>query len=140
MKVMVYRNLHKEGNTYSIKSLEGLSKGRVIGYAYGIALQNCQLVVNEKGRQRVLKEKRKNVHAGIVGDLVAVCGYQVRMHLATLEVAKYNDKKWLETFKPAIPITYNPFLYTSFVFKGTNIPVFKAQQVMLFNERVEITP
>lgn len=137
MRVFVYRNLHKEGNVYSIKSIDGISKGRVIGYAHGICLENCQLIVNKAGRERVLKEKRKNVHAGIVGDLVAIAGYQVRMHLADFEVTQYNDESWLKTFEAASTITYNPFLYTSFVYKGSGVPILKADRVTFFHSRVE---
>lgn len=69
MKVRVYRNLNKP-EFYSIMAMEGEDKGRVIGYARSVLLENCQLVVSEKSRQRVLKEKRKNVHAFCQGVIV----------------------------------------------------------------------
>jgi hypothetical protein len=140
MKVFIYRNLHKEGSVYSIKSIEGITKGLVIGYAYGIIVENCKLIVSETGRKRVLKEKRKNVHAGIVGDLVAVAGYQTRAHVAKLKdkVKFYNDEQWLKEFGPGIPITYNPYLYTSFVQTGSKLPVHQSEKVMFFHQRVEL--
>ncbi len=139
MKVFIYRNLHKEGNVYSLKSMEGPTKGKVIGHAHGIYLENCQLIVSEAGRQRVLKEKRKNVHAGIVGDLVAVAGYQTRIHIASLakSLVQYNDENWLKTFAAGTPVTYNPFLFTSFVIKGSNTPIYKAKKITFFHHRVE---
>jgi len=139
VKVFVYRNLHKEGNVYSLKALDGPAKGRVVAHAHGVMLEDCQFVVSETGRKRVLKEKRKNVHAGIVGELVSVAGYQTRIHVAKLIEAlpQYNDESWLKTFNPGIPVTYNPYLYTSFVIKGTTTPIFKAEKVMFFHHRVE---
>ena len=67
MKVFIYFNLHRK--CWSIKALEGDQKGRVIRHAMSFVVTNCKLKVSEAGRQRVLREKRKNVHAGIVGTL-----------------------------------------------------------------------
>jgi hypothetical protein len=41
--------------------------GLVIGYETETVLRDCNFIVNEKSRQRVLKERNKNVHAWIVG-------------------------------------------------------------------------
>lgn len=141
MKVFVYRNLHKKGNVYSIRAMDGILKGRVFGHAHGIYLENCEFHVSQAGRQRVLKEKRKNVHAGIVGDLVTVSGYESRIHNSkkTDDIKKINDEAWLKEFQAGTTVTYNPFLFTSFVIKGANIPVHKAKKVTLFHSRVEIT-
>ena len=68
MKVFVYFNLHRK--CFSVKALEGINKGRVIKHAFFVALENVTFKVSEAGRQRVLKEQRKNVHAGVVGTLV----------------------------------------------------------------------
>ena len=68
MKVFVYYNLHKK--CFSVKALEGENKGRVIQHRNSVDLANVTFKVSEKGRQRVLKEKRKNVHAGVVGQLL----------------------------------------------------------------------
>lgn len=66
MRVFVYFNLHKK--LWSVKALEGADKGRVIAHKRMLTLANATPRVSEKGRQRVLQERRKNVHAGIVGD------------------------------------------------------------------------
>lgn len=62
--VFVYFNLHKK--VFSVKDVK---TGRVIAHANTVKLQNAYPKVSEKGRQRVLKEQRKNVHAGIRGEL-----------------------------------------------------------------------
>ena len=67
MKVFVYYNLNKF--LWSVKSLDGPTKGRVIAHADKLLLRDITYEVSEAGRQRVLREKRKNVHAGIVGNL-----------------------------------------------------------------------
>jgi hypothetical protein len=67
MKVFVYYNLHRK--CFSVKTLEGEFKGRVIAHASYVSLHDCRFKVSEAGRQRVLREKRKNVHAGVVGNL-----------------------------------------------------------------------
>ena len=64
IKVKIYRNLNKKGYVYSIKQ-----NGLVVGYCSFICLKNCRFIVNQKGRDKVLKEKRKNVHAYIDGFL-----------------------------------------------------------------------
>lgn len=68
-KVKVYRNLHKD--TYSIVDY---TSGKVIGYADSITLKQAEFRVSEAGRQRVLRDKQKNVHAFVVGTFVSTTG------------------------------------------------------------------
>jgi len=107
MKVKVYYNLHK--NCYSIVSLEKENYGRVIKHENYVPLTNAQFKVSEKGRQRVLREQKKNVHAYVVGT-------------------------WVSEFVPRLPIklaTYNPYKYSSFVDAHSKKPLAKAKQVLL---------
>jgi len=67
VKVYVYFNLHKK--CFSVKALEGNCKGLVVAHTDTVSLKDVNFKVSEAGRQRVLKEKRKNVHAGVVGYL-----------------------------------------------------------------------
>ena len=67
MKVSVYYNLHKK--LWSVKALEGPQKGRVITRSWYVTLLDAKPRVSQAGRNRVLREKRKNVHAGLVGTL-----------------------------------------------------------------------
>ena len=61
-KFYIYRNLHLE-NTFSIRH-----RGRVIDRLQGFLAHNVTFKVNEAGRQRVLTERRKNVHAFVVAE------------------------------------------------------------------------
>lgn len=67
MRVRVYRNLHTKTLSMQTKTPKGW---RVTGHPESVKLTDVKLVVREAGRQRVLKEKRKNVHAWLEGDLV----------------------------------------------------------------------
>lgn len=63
--VFVYRNLHKR--CWSIKDR---STGKVIAHRDSLYLGGdnlCSFSVSKKGRERVLREKVKNVHAGVKG-------------------------------------------------------------------------
>ena len=91
-KCFVYWNLHKK--CFSIKALDGENKGRVIAHADRIHVESCQFKVSQAGRRRVLKDKCKNVHAGIVGVV----------RNAAPDAAP-----------DMVGVTYNPYKYDSFV-------------------------
>jgi len=97
MRVFVYYNLHK--HTWSIKALEGAQKGLVIGHSDTVLLSDAHGQVSQAGRARVLRDKCKNVHAGMVGTLVHT------------EVEGY--------FPSLTELTYNPYKYETFVDKDT---------------------
>ena len=60
MKVRVYRNLNKP-EYFSILSMEKENKGRVVGYARSVLLENCNFVVYETARQKVLRDRKSVV-------------------------------------------------------------------------------
>lgn len=95
MRVFVYWNLHR--GMWSIKALEGPNKGRVIARRGRVLLSDVEGKVSEAGRQRVLREDRKNVHAGLVGRFEP---YETAGDI----IESFDDT-----------ITYNPRKYTSFV-------------------------
>ena len=89
-RVFVYRNLHRK--CYSVRSME---TGRVICHVDSITLTDAKFKVGKSGRERVLRERRKNVHAGVVG------------HVADVSLLGQSIK-----------VTYNPYKWTSFVRKS----------------------
>lgn len=107
MKVAVYFNLNKK--TFSIKALEGAAKGRVIIYSDHVVVENAEFKVSQAGRQRVLQEKRKNVHAYVIGELKSIANACV-----------VGEK-----------ITYNPYLCDSFVTVANKTAVHKAKEVFM---------
>jgi hypothetical protein len=112
-KVFVYRNLHKD--CWSVKALDGEFKGRVIYHAKEIPLWDCKFKVSEAGRQRVLRERSKNVHAGVVGYM-------------------YDDMLAPAVQAP-IRITYNPYRYNSFVTAEGLQAVGTAEYVCMKNDK-----
>jgi hypothetical protein len=114
LKVYVYYNLHK--GCFSLKALEGEHKGRVVYHASAAILDGCTFKVSEAGRQRVIKEQKKNVHAGIVGRIYTVLpvgtGGQV--------VLTGGDR-----------VSYNPYKYSSFITADNEQPIAAADRVYL---------
>jgi hypothetical protein len=98
-RVFVYENRHKTRQNrgrkvYSIKAVDGPNKGRVIGHSSKVLLRDVTPKVSQAGRERVLREGRKNVHAGLVGTL------------AHTDLIPFHGER----------ITYNPHKYDTFVF------------------------
>jgi|TARA_B110000495_G_C23040036_1_gene623163 hypothetical protein len=93
--VFAYKNLHK--NCWSVKQ-DGLVKA----HTKLLAMYNCTFKVSKSGRERVLKEQRKNVHAGIEGYV---------------ENRKTVD--WRNSHPTAQAVTYDPYKYENFVDKDT---------------------
>lgn len=83
MRVAVYFNLHRR--LFSVKALEGPDKGRVIAHRDFVTLTDVTFRVREGGRQRVIREGRKNVHAFVIGTL----GYSAEAWQAPAAV-RYN--------------------------------------------------
>lgn len=114
MRVFVYFNLHKK--LFSIKSLDGNTRGLVIGHEKSVSLTNVTFKVSEAGRQRVLREKRKNVHAGVVGEL--------------------SDN--ILNIDTMIEVTYDPYKYNSFVVKSSLEPIYESNQALLINKQIYV--
>lgn len=110
-KVYVYKNLHKD--KWSVRNHQVGEKRLVLGHTETLLLSTCTFHVSEKGRQRVLRDKRKNVHAGIVG------------------LIQNNVWGWDTSYELATEITYDPYRHTNFVIKGTHEPVHTAALVLL---------
>ncbi len=103
----IYRNLHTGG--FSIKH-----RGLVIDRNNFFIAKKVIFKVGELGRQRVLKEKRKNVHAYTVAE--------------NYVSAKKKDLKSLDKLKI---ITYNP--YTANYFSCDGSKIVSAESVLFYN-------
>lgn len=64
----VYWNIHRKQWSVQRKGPKGW---RVALTTPALALAECSFSVSQAGRNRVLREKRKNVHAFVVGKLLA---------------------------------------------------------------------
>lgn len=121
MRVDVYFNLHKK--KLSIKAREDfqvgvtlVKTGRVFHHRKGIVLKDVSFVVSKAGRERVLREKKKNVHAYIRGDFDVDAGY-AHAFSETGQLKEACDAKGEQIASGAtlVRVTYNPYLYDSFV-------------------------
>ncbi len=135
MRVFVYFNIR--ARQWSVRALEGPNKGRVIHRSRTVVLSDVTPKVSEAGRQRVLRERRKNVHAGLVGTLVSIGGEAEWSHLTlakssmTSDVIRYNPyhgrtfytdlggKKWDFVFAPSVVLGY--------ILGGTFVEAYNAQ-------------
>lgn len=98
MNCSVHWNFHK-------KKFSITHKGRVIKWVDRISLEDAKFSVGAKGRERVLREKRKNVHAKVHGRI-------------TDRTCNLNRG-----------VVYNPYVYEHFVLLETGDPVFTADRV-----------
>lgn len=89
--IEVYRNLRYKNRTWSVKSKR---TKRVVARKELVLIKNPTFIVRESGRQRVLKEKRKNVHAFVLGTWVR------DKAIIDLLMSKKNIMKL---------VTYNPY-------------------------------
>lgn len=112
-KVFVYYNLHQA--CWSVKALSGELRGRVVAHMASITISDPSYRVSEAGRRRVLMEKRKNVHAGIVGFMVGVGDDSVP--------------------EGAEQIYYNPYVTESFVRKSDMNPAPSYRRIILDEHR-----
>jgi hypothetical protein len=93
-RVRIYRNLHAQA--WSVLAMEGPHAGRVVAHADSATLDVARFIVSKAGRARVLREKRKNVHAYVDGILRATP----------------TDPLGL------LPLTYNPYKGPHFEVRG----------------------
>jgi len=82
--VKLYRNLNN--GKWSL-----MQNGIVKAYARQVAMKDCSFKVSEKSRQRVLKNRKKNVHAFIVGILSSDLDTNENLTQVTYDPYKRGD-------------------------------------------------
>jgi hypothetical protein len=92
-RLYIYKNLHL--NLFSIRQ-----GGKVIDHRDEIILEDARFLVGQKGRERVIREKCKNVHAGVSGFWAEEWESNPEIHMNS-----YTPHK----------IFYNPYKTDSFV-------------------------
>jgi hypothetical protein len=112
LSVFVYRNLHLR--CYSIR---GNKRGIVFAHLNdGFSVNNAVFKVSSSGRDRVLREKRKNVHAGIRGNF---------------------QRSSIPESDNLIKVSYNPYLCDSFYVVGSpDKKVFSAKSVFFLADGI----
>ena len=87
-RVYVYWNLHRK--LWSVKQ-----GGKVKGHTASICLKDCRFLVGKAGQERVRREKKKNVHAGVSGYI-------------------QSDIPWWVGNTTCF-VTYNPYKHDTFI-------------------------
>ena len=132
MKCFVYYNLHRE--CWSIKALEGERKGRVIGHAHFVYLADVTYKVSEAGRQRVLRDKKKNVHAGAVGTVERWNSTNFTPHGKPMSETLHDRHMEDPTLRPDV-VTYDPYKGPTFTDKDTGEAVRSSASAFLCPDR-----
>jgi len=109
----VYYNVHKDKLSVQ-KKVEG--RWVVVGHTDSINLINCTFKVSEKGRQRVIKSKVKNVHAFVEGTIEYDFSYS----------KKSTTRK---------RVYYNPYNMKSFTLQGGD-RVNRASRVLIVKSNI----
>jgi hypothetical protein len=105
-KVRVYFNLHNR--LFSV-----MHGRRVVAHVPRVKLKNVTFKVSEAGRQRVLNEERKNVHAFVEG---------------TFEHFTDGEPELLPE-----GVTYNPYKHSTFIRTKDKSPIHSAKEAVLTN-------
>ena len=114
MRVEVYFNIHKK--TFSVRSCR---TGRVMLHTDKVHINNPTFVVRKAGRERVLREGKKNVHAFVRGDITVFNDFD---HIKVGFDPDYLDYTL---------VLYNPYKFDTFVDVIDTRPVRTAKRAAL---------
>jgi len=104
----VYRNLNRK--CWSVLGKDN----RLLLHAEALVLEDCTFVVQEGGRQRVLREGRKNVHAYAKGNIAPMAVHQV--------------------YRPNLKrVLYNPYRADTFVWEHDKEETVSESKCVLLN-------
>jgi hypothetical protein len=120
MRVEVYFNLHKK-----LFSVRDCKTGKVFAHSKYVTIRDPKFVVRQSGRKRVLQERKKNVHAFVRGELE--------------DLFCHGLDDLVEAVVHGIPVTYNPYKYSSFVVKDTGEPIDIAKMAVLSKTDAGVT-
>lgn len=135
-RVEVYRNLHN-----GKMSIRDAKTKLVLGHADQVFLHQTEFKVSQAGRERVLKEKKKNVHAvveGLLGRAVGFSSFKGRdlgpYHLAS---SYFAERQKMPKFISLFGITYNPYKYNQFWRVDRDEPFYSAPLVNIKTTGIE---
>jgi hypothetical protein len=107
--VRIYYNLHKHCLSIQTRTEQGW---RVTQHLYRIQIRNARFLVLKSGRDKVRQEKRKNVHAFVLGSFCS------------------------QDSVSGVPVSYNPYRWDSFVRLDTESPIEYADTVYLEGKKI----
>jgi hypothetical protein len=115
-KVRIYRNLNN-----GRMSIQSKSSGswKVVGHVLNAVLQDMTFYVSESGRQRVIRDGCKNVHAWGEGIL-----------LGQIDESVYAP----------VDLSYNPYVNQSFIERGTEHAIATCKFLAVRENQVFVSP
>lgn len=120
-RIEIYYNLHKHCLSYR-------EIGGRVQHASVIIVNNVRLAVQPAGRERVLREGRKNVHAFVRGTPA---------YIRPLDFTDDGDLTVANMQRQGYrPVTYNPHKFESFVYADTHEPITEARQIVLIGRNM----
>ena len=136
-RVKVYYNLQKD-----CLSVIDAETGLLYCHAHRVELYNAKFRVQLAGRNRVVKEKRKNVHAYIVGDCHDIGEVSKERHrlvrgkVEKYEICQCEGTMWCDECIPESAeqfrhATYNPYKHDTFVDDVSGESLFKSERVVI---------
>jgi len=144
-RVKVYYNLQKD-----CLSVIDAETGLLYCHAHRVELHNAKFRVQLAGRNRVIKEKRKNVHAYIVGDCHDIGEVSKERHrlvrgkVESYDICQCEGTMWCDECVPESAeqfrhATYNPYKYDTFVDDVSGESLFKSERVVI-RDRTAVGP
>lgn len=114
--VQIYRNLNN-----GMMSIQAKVNGawKVVGHVDYLVLEGVSFVVRESGRQRVIREGQKNVHAFACGVLIA---------------------QFQPDLNCPIVLAYNPYHSPDFVQRGTGQVIVQCHYLVVRSNVVTVSP
>jgi hypothetical protein len=114
MRNFVYWNIYDK-----VFTVQNRETGRVRRHTPNITLRDVDFEIDQKERERMLRENRKTLHAGVRGEIIP------------------TDPENLEGWTQVI---YDPGRHTTFVTIEDEKPVFRAELVHMFvkNQRAQV--
>lgn len=128
MRTEAYYNLHKQ-------CLSARPIGGYVKHYQFLCLRGVKFAVQPAGRQKVLSEKKKNVHAFVRGDMVTWSPHRKEGEF----YPDIDDGISVERFREDDrydEVTYNPYKYESFVRKHNEQPIYEADHVWIVGKHI----
>jgi hypothetical protein len=143
LRVFVYYNLNR--HCLSVRAMDGEHAHLVIAHATSVQLGDVNFRVSAAGRARVLRERRKNVHAGLVGQLQGIEAIQwlkpvpkgAAPALGRVRGLLSVHRTGAQRFQRA---TYDPYRFDSFVDAQSHEPVEHSESVDVLGRQIIYTP
>lgn len=103
-------------------------EGHPIEHFSWLLLRSVRFHVNLSGRERVLREQVKNVHAYVIGELVDGEKFSPD--------SERGEPLLLKQITSLYQVRYNPYISPNFFRADNQEPIVQAQDVLLYNKSV----